>query len=316
MVPQFYTLLKKFIAEFYEFTDQLSENEDFIIRSTDTLIRKINEVLYNFLTMSSAVPQVIQIVVNLDHLLVACQFFKEYLNSLVLGDSKSNDQSLSSSNKVSLSSSNQLYTTKGLGEKLIIKLCERKIEDLMSSSANINWSPIASDDRPRDYIEDVITFLEFNLPFVQPLSHQLREEFITKAFRKISETLSIMIHSDQLKKFNLCGVKCFNADLKRIEDFAKIKADEKDRTTTTSRNLVGYFFELRQTVNLLLSENPEDFADSKIRSYNYNLLTNIPDLIILFQKYKEESKGFSQPKEQKDRNNKIANAIRKFREMV
>ncbi|GAM26333.1 hypothetical protein SAMD00019534_095080 [Acytostelium subglobosum LB1] len=316
LVPQFYTLLKRFISEFYEFTSQLSENEDFIIRSTDTLIRKINDTLYNFLTMSSAVPQVIQLVVNLKHLLVACQFFKDYLNSLILGDNKTADVNLTSSNRVALSSSNLLYTTKGLGEKHIIALCERKIDDLMSSSANINWSPVASDDRPRDYIEDVVTYLEFTLPFVQPLSPQLREDFITKAFKRISELLTTMIHSDSLKKFNMSGVKCFNADLKQIEEFARRKADEKERTATSSRDLVGSFYELRQTVNLLLAENPEEFGDIKIRAKHYNLITNIHDLIILFQKYKEESKGFTTPKEQKDRNNKIANAIKKFKEMV
>eukprot|EP01132_Coremiostelium_polycephalum_P005945 gene5945-7404_t len=260
MVPQFYALIKKFISEFYEFADQLTENENFIIRSTDTLIKKINEVLYSYLTQSQAVPQ--------NH-----------------------------------------------GEKLIIKLCDRKIEDLMSSSANINWFPMAMDDRPRDYIEDVCTFLDVTLPFISPLSQNLREEFITKAFKKISEVLFSIIHSESLKKFNLCGVKCFNSDLKFIEEFVKQKASDKERTTTSSRNLVGYFVELRQLVNLLLSENPEEYGDSKIRAKSYNLLTNIPQLIMLFNKYKEESKGFTTPKEIKDRNKKIADAIKQFKEM-
>eukprot|EP01133_Synstelium_polycarpum_P009823 gene9823-11473_t len=305
LVPQFYTLIKKFIAEFYEFADQLTENENFIIRSTDTLIKKISEVLHNYLTMAQQVPQIIQLVINLHHLFEACNFFKEYLSSLILGDSKPGEGTLSTSHKVTLSSANQLYATKGIGEKLIFKLCSRNIEDLMSSEANINWSPNAYDENPRDYIEG-----NSNLFFVQQLSPVLREEFITKAFKKISEILYGMIHGDSLKKFNLYGVKAFNFDLKRIEEFAKVKAAEKERTVTSSRNLVGYFAELRQVVNLLMSDNPEEFADPKIRARQYNLITNYPEIIILFNKYKEESKGFSTPADQKARNKKIQDAIK------
>ncbi|KAF2078455.1 hypothetical protein CYY_000205 [Polysphondylium violaceum] len=316
MVPQFYALIKKFISEFYEFADQLTENENFIIRSTDTLIRKINEVLFSHLTQSQAVPQVIQIVINLQHLISACSFFKDYLNSLILGeDYQKNMIHLSETIKVTLSSQNLLYTTKGQGEKLIIKLCDQKIEDLMSSSANINWFPLASDDRPRDYVIDVCTFLEVTLPFISPLSSNLKEEFITKAFKRISESLNELIHSEQIKKFNLCGIKNFNTDLKYIEDYVKSKAGEKERTATTSRNLVGYFVELRQLVNLLLSDNPEEFGDQKIRSRNYNLLTNIPQLLLLLNKYKEESKGFTTSKDIKDRNKKISDAIKKIKEL-
>jgi len=316
MVPQFYALIKKFISEFYEFADQLTENENFIIRSTDTLIRKINEVLFSHLTQSQAVPQVIQIVINLQHLISACSFFKDYLNSLILGeDYQKNIIHLSETIKVTLSSQNLLYTTKGQGEKLIIKLCEQKIEDLMSSSANINWFPLASDDRPRDYVIDVCTFLEVTLPFISPLSPNLKEEFITKAFKKISESLNELINSEQIKKFNLCGVKNFNVDLKYLEDYVKSKANEKERTATTSRNLVGYFVEIRQLVNLLLSDNPEEFGDSKIRSRNYNLLTNIPQLLLLLNKYKEESKGFTTSKDIKDRNKKVSDAIKKIKDI-
>ncbi|EGG16269.1 exocyst complex subunit 6 [Cavenderia fasciculata] len=314
LVPQFYTLIKKFISEFYEFADQLTENENFIIRSTDTLIKKINEVLHNHLTLSQAVPQVCQLVINLHHLLHACNFFKDYLNSLILGDNKGGIENLSQNVKVTLSSSNQIYTTKGIGEKLIIKLCEKNIDDLMSSSANINWAPNASDDRPREYVDDVCIFLDVTIPFVLPLSPTLREEFMTKSFKKISETLYNILFSESIKRINLIGVKWFNTDLKRIEEFAKIKASEKERNTTSSRNIVGYFYEIRQVVNLLLSDNPEEFADPKTKSRNYNLITNIPQIIALFQKYKEESSLFGQTSGNQ-RNTKISNAIKKFKEM-
>ncbi|EAL60467.1 exocyst complex subunit 6 [Dictyostelium discoideum AX4] len=318
MVPQFYTLIKKFISEFYEFSDQLTENENFIIRSTDTLIKKINEVLYSYLTQSQAVPQVIQLVINLQHLISGCSFFKDYLNSLILGEDYQKNQSIvNETNKVILNSQNLLYTTKSHGEKLIIKLCEQKIEDLMSSAANIEWFPQnAIDDRPRDYIIDVCTFLEVTLPFISPLSQNLKEEFITKAFKNISESLFSLIYDDQLKKLNLQGVKSFDADLKYIETYVKEKANEKERTTTTSRNMVGYFVELRQLTNFLLSDNPEDFVDPKIKAKHYNLITNIPQLLNILNKYKEESKGFTTSKEIKDRNKKIADAIKKIKDSL
>ncbi|EGC31582.1 hypothetical protein DICPUDRAFT_89602 [Dictyostelium purpureum] len=316
MVPQFYALIKKFISEFYEFADQLTENENFIIRSTDILIKKINEVLYSFITQSQAVPQVIQLVINLQHLLSACSFFKDYLNSLILGEDYQKNLSITNeTNKVILSSQNLLYTTKSHGEKLIIKLCERKIIDLMSSADNIDWFPMASDDRPRDYIIDVCTFLEVTLPFISPLSQNLKEEFITKAFKIVSESLYSLITSEQLKKLNLNGVKCFDADLKYMESYVKQKANEKERTTTTSRNMVGYFVELRQLVNLLLSDNPEEYCEPRIKSRQYNLLTNTQQILMILNKYKEESKGFTTSKEIKDRNKKISDAIRKIKDI-
>ncbi|KYR00727.1 exocyst complex subunit 6 [Tieghemostelium lacteum] len=317
MVPQFYTLIKKFISEFYEFSDQLTENEDVVIRSTDTLIKKVNEIIYNYLSQSQAVPQIIQIVINLQHLIYACSFFKNYLNSLILGTDSSGGASTGSNSglkesatKIQLSSQNLLFATKNHGEKLIIKSCEGKIEDLMSSSANINWTPQASEDRPRDYIVDVCVFLDFNLPFIQPLSQNLREEFISKSFKKIAELLSNLLYSEHLKRINLAGIKCFDADLKYMEDFVR----QKESAGLSSRNLSSNFSDLRQLVNLLKSDKPEEFGEPSIRNKKYNLITNYQQLYHLLGKFKEEAKLFSSSKE-KERNNSVAEAMKKIKSL-
>jgi len=45
----------------------------------------------------------------------------------------------------------------------------------------------------------------------------------------------------------------------------------------------------------------EEFMDPKVRSKNYPLISNIPQLILLLQKYKEESHGFFSSKDEKQK---------------
>lgn len=45
LVPQFYDHVRKFVAEFYQFANDLSDTDQYIIKSTDMLIKALSHTL-------------------------------------------------------------------------------------------------------------------------------------------------------------------------------------------------------------------------------------------------------------------------------
>lgn len=43
LVPQFYDHVRRFIKEFYEFANDLSDTDQYIIKSTDNLIKSLSQ---------------------------------------------------------------------------------------------------------------------------------------------------------------------------------------------------------------------------------------------------------------------------------
>lgn len=310
VLPQYYTLVRQFISEFYEFANDLSDTDEYLIKSSDQLIKQLCQAVVASIEQAGTVPQLVQSLVNTSYMLRSCDYFGDYLGRWTRAGGR---VKLTGSRKA-------LEAATILGERRICALSESKLDELISTSANINWTPSSTTTDPRDYVEALILYLETTLAFIYPLAAPLQEDITSKAFKRIAEgMLTLLLGTpsttsppasppvDSFKRFNLHAIQNLNVDLTAMESFAKSKS--------TSKNLVVYFAELRQLINLLLAENCEEFLDSKIHSKNYPLLTNTPQLIGLLQKYKEESHGFLPKKEEKVRAKHISTLAKKLKDI-
>lgn len=95
--------------------------------------------------------------------------------------------------------------------------------------------------------------------------------------------MGILLNPDE-KKMSVGFVKNFNVDVLHLENF--IKNDVSDVT------LGDCFGELRQTVNLLLSENYEEYLNSGVRKKLYGRVSS-RNVLVLLEKLKHDGGIFA-----------------------
>lgn len=156
----------------------------------------------------------------------------------------------------------------------LVDLVNTKLDDFMSHLNNINW---IADDPPQngnEYINEVVLYLETLLSSAQQiLPLEALYKLIIGSLDHVADCIMTAFFSDNVKRFTLSAVMGIDIDLKKLESFA----EESNQSTglidlKKSRTLMDCFVELRQLVNLLLSNQPENFMNPVIRQKNYGAL--------------------------------------------
>ncbi|RHZ47096.1 hypothetical protein Glove_593g29 [Diversispora epigaea] len=262
--------IKNFISQYYQFAEddsrQYSYVDDIAKQTLDNLlIEHVNGVLLGKLK-STNMSQIVQIIINLEYFESACEELEKLLKS---------KRSSHRGGKIQLIAAGEFRETRKKAEKRIFELVNSKIDDFLEL-ADYDWTPATFQNNPSPFLQDMVGFLRaligstlYNLPM------SIKTFINFDALSHLATSLRILILSPDVKKINSNAVINFDADVNFLENFARSLEDP---------NIVDAFLELRQIVNLLNSDNVEEYLNPSTRNKKYSHLKPI-DVISLFDKW-------------------------------
>ncbi|KAF9963544.1 hypothetical protein BGZ65_002449 [Modicella reniformis] len=230
----------QFVKQFYLFVEgfnqEQNEMDDLVKDSLDTLlIQHVHSVWLKKLE-SRNLTQIVQIFINLEYFQGACGDFEQ-----LLGERRPTSDDA----KISLQATSLFRETRKSAEKRISELVNSKIDDILEL-AEYDWLPTSIQELHSTHLQ--VSFLSV---------------VMTTTLQSLPEAISTFgIFTDSnVKHINQNFVAVFDKDIRYLEDFV---------ASLDNPNVVGTFLPLRQLINLLLSENTEEYMDQSIRNRSYS----------------------------------------------
>lgn len=252
------------------------------------LIDVLNEVILNTIQSGNiGVSQAMQIAANISALERACDFFLRHAAQLCGIPIRSVERP-----QACLTAKVVLKTSRDEAYLALLNLMNKKLDQFMALTENINWTLEEPPQNGNDYINEVVIYLDTLLSTAQQI---LPLDALYKvgngALDHISNSIVSAFLSDSVKRFSANAVMGINYDLKMLESFA----DEKFHSTGLSEiykegSFRGCLIEARQLINLLLSSQPENFMNPVIREKNYNAL-DYKKVSSICEKFKDSTDG-------------------------
>ncbi|KAF9351418.1 hypothetical protein BGX26_010571 [Mortierella sp. AD094] len=255
VVPYCCEDIREFVRQFYRFVEgfnqEQNEMDDLVKDSLDTLlIQHVHSVWLKKLE-SRNLSQISQIIVNLEYFQGACGDFEQLLTDM---------RSTSDGTKASLQATGLFRETRKSAEKRISELVNSKIDDILEL-AEYDWLPTGVEDLHSTYIQELVSFLSVVMSAtLQSLPDSIRTFVYYDALEHLASQLHGIFTDPSVKHINQKFVTVFDMDVRYLEDFV---------ATLENPNVAQTFLPLRQLINLLLSENTEEYMDPAIRNRNY-----------------------------------------------
>ncbi|PKA55051.1 putative exocyst complex component 6 [Apostasia shenzhenica] len=149
-----------------------------------------------------------------------------------------------------------------------------KLDEFMLLMNNVNW--IADEPPPNvgEYMSEISIFLDSLMSTSQQiLSLEAMYKLGISALDHVSDSIVAAFLSDNVKRFTVSAVTGIDNDLKVLEIFAEEKYEDTGLSDLNKkRSFRDCLVEPRQLVNLLLSNQPENFMNPVIRQKNYRAL--------------------------------------------
>lgn len=262
-------LVKEFLVEMYAFAANLANLDEFIKRTVVSILNKdVAGALLGVLnTPAITIPSAVQISVNAAAFEEACGFWES-----VMMEKRESQQ------RVVLSTPRKTFNEiKTRADDTVLRLITAKVNSLMASTVNINWTPAQPSGTVHAFITDIQMFLDSVSVYLAFLPQSAIARVHTRIFKHLAGCLLELIKSDSVKKFNAAAVENCSRDLAYVEAMAM---------ASPSPNLANYFAEYRQLINLLLSDNPEGILDASVRQTRYSSVST-GTVITVLDKYRE-----------------------------
>ncbi|KAI8634923.1 exocyst complex subunit Sec15-like-domain-containing protein [Xylariaceae sp. FL1651] len=267
--------IRNFLNQFYFFSNDYFQHPTKI---DDTLRKSLDELLTEKVCkslverLSSQYPgQIVQILTNLEHFETACQELEQLLIRA--------RSSGSAGGPLTLAATEQFREHKKTAEKRIFELVNSKIDDLIET-ADYDWMAYNPPLEPSNYIRTLTAYLsDIMSTTLLGLPHEIKEliyfDALSHAASKILVSvflyspLAALAHinhqalplSADVKKINPNGVTALSKDVQHLTDFV----DGLENGFMLRSNLD----ELEQTIQLLQSENTDEFFDVSTRNKKY-----------------------------------------------
>jgi hypothetical protein len=176
--------------------------------------------------------------------------------------------------KLILRSHAAFQEAKTKSSKRVFELVHLKIDQFLEVS-NYNWTPTQSLFTTGQYLVDLVNYLKNVLPKVlEDVPVQIKSFMYLDSLDYLATALLNLWFGDHVPEFNALFVATADIDLCFLEQFVE---------ELNNPQLLDTFVELRQTVNLLISDNREEYLDIQVRNRKYNRLK--PGTVIaLFEK--------------------------------
>ncbi|KAI1824873.1 exocyst complex subunit Sec15-like-domain-containing protein [Xylaria intraflava] len=261
--------IRNFLNQFYFFSNDYfrhpSKIDDTLRTSLDELLtEKVCKSLIE--RLSSQYPgQIVQILTNLEHFETACQELEQLLIRA--------RSSGSAGGSLTLTATGQFREHKKTAEKRIFELVNSKIDDLVET-AEYDWTAHTPPSEPSSYIQTLTTYLSNIMSTtLLGLPREIKELIYFDALSHASNKILALPLSPDVKKINPNGVATLALDVLHLTTFV----DGLENGFMLRSNLD----ELEQTIQLLQSDNTDEFFDASMRNKKYGRVDAMNGPILL-----------------------------------
>ncbi|XP_078441396.1 exocyst complex component sec15A [Wolffia australiana] len=170
-------------------------------------------------------------------------------------------------------------------------LLRAKIDEFMDLANNIKWT---AEDPPQttvsEYINVVCIYLDTLISTaLEIFPPDTQHKIASVALQHISDSIVATFLSESVKKFNINAVVCLDIDLRSLESFVDEKLQNGGWNNVDKEDkLRECLTEARQLVNLLMSNQPDNFMNPVIREKNYGAL-DYKKVACICDKFKDSS---------------------------
>lgn len=265
-VPDCCRIVRSFIEDSVSFMSHGGQFDfyDVVKKYLDRLLTEVlDDALLKLISTSiSGVNQAMVVAANMAVLERACDFFFRHAAKLSGIPMRMVERSR-----------RQFPLTKArdAAEEMLSSLLKKKVDGFMTLIENVNWMIDEPPQTENEYVNEVIIFLETLLSTAQQiLPGQVLKRVLQDVLSHISESIVNFLVGESVKRFSLNAVMGIDIDIKLLESFAENQASlvSEEEAIQLKKAVV----EARQLVNLLLSNNPENFLNPVIRERSYNAL--------------------------------------------
>ncbi|KAI1417857.1 exocyst complex subunit Sec15-like protein [Hypoxylon sp. FL1857] len=261
--------IRNFLNQFYFFSDDHFQHpnkiDDTLRKSLDELLtEKVCQSLVERLS-SQYLGQIVQILINLEHFEIACQELEQLLIRA--------RSSASAGGPLTLAATEQFRENKKTAEKRIFELVNSKIDDLVET-AEYDWIAYNRPTEPSNYMQTLTRYLSNIMnSTLLGLPREIKELIYFDALSHAANKILALPLSPDVKKINPNGVAALSMDVQHLTTFV----DGLENGFMLRSNLD----ELEQTIQLLQSENTDEFFDITTRNKKYGRVDAMNGPILL-----------------------------------
>lgn len=282
MVPDCCRLVRSFIEDsvsFMSYGGQL-DFHDVVKKYLDRLLGEVlDEALLNIVKSNvHGVSQAMQVAANMVVLERACDFFFRHaaqLSGIPLRITEIKKSKF------------PLTSSRDAAESMLSGLLKTKVNGFMALTENINWMADEAPPNGNEYVNEVIVYLETLVSTAQQiLPVQVLHRVLQEVLSHISEKILGILAGDLVKRFSINAVMGIDVDIQLLESFAENQSNLF--TDVESNQLKSALVESRQMINLLLSNQAENFLNPVIRERSYKAL-DYRKVVTIAEKLKDPS---------------------------
>ncbi|KAF3183318.1 hypothetical protein TWF788_005706 [Orbilia oligospora] len=249
--------LRSFLNKYYFFSREYFHHphkidETLRVSLDEMLKEQVCKSLHERLT-SKYLGQIVQILINLEHFENACSELQILLRDV---------SASAHAGPVQLEALEMFRNEKKTAEKRIFELVNSKLDDLLEG-AEYDWMPDTAEETASPYLLAMTRFLtDIMETTLLGLPNDIKGFVYFDALSHLASEILKLPLSEHVRMINKNAVKNMDQDVAYLEEFVKSLESE-------GSNLPRIFEELRETVNLLKSDNPEEFYDISVRMKHY-----------------------------------------------
>ncbi|PSS18698.1 hypothetical protein M430DRAFT_66697 [Amorphotheca resinae ATCC 22711] len=249
--------IRNFLNQFYFFSDDHFQHPNVI---DETLKKSLDELLSEKVCKSLVerlssqyLGQIVQILINFEHFETACTELEQLLVAA--------RSSTSAGGPIVLNATEEFRSNKKTAEKRIFELVNSKIDDLVET-AEYDWMAPTLETEPSNYMQTLTRYLSNIMnSTLLGLPREIKELIYFDALSHAANMILALPLSPEVKKINPNGVAALAKDVDYLAEFV----DSLENAEILKENLD----ELQQTVQLMQSENPDEFYDTTIRNKKF-----------------------------------------------
>ncbi|CAZ85656.1 unnamed protein product [Tuber melanosporum] len=247
--------IRDLLEKYYFYADEYFQNQGAIDRE---LQKSLDELLCEHVCgtlvehlNSQYLGQIVQILINLEHFEYACQELEYLLAEACYANE---------TGAIALKATERFKSEKKTAEKRIFELVNSKIDDLIGT-AEYDWMATNEQSQPSEYLQQTTLFLRNNMnSTLLNLPREIQGFIYFDALNHIATSILALPLSEDVKRINKIFVHNLDMDVKYLQGFVDSLNDPM---------LPTVFDELRQTIDLLKSDNSDEFYNISTKMKKY-----------------------------------------------
>ncbi|GMI69444.1 exocyst complex component sec15B [Hibiscus trionum] len=281
-VPDCCRIVRSFIEDSVSFMSYGGQLDfyDVVKKYLDRLLGEVlDEALLKLISSSvQGVSQAMQVAANMAVLERACDFFFRHaaqLSGIPLRIAERGRKQF------------PLNKARDAAEEMLSGMLKRKVDGFMTLIENVNWMTDEASQGGNEYVNEVLIYLETLVSTAQQiLPPQVLKRVLQDVLSHISEKIVGALLGDSVKRFNVNAIMGFDVDIRLLESFADNLSPAL--SVGDANQLKNALAESRQMINLLLSNQPENFLNPVIREKSYYAL-DYRKVVTISEKFRDSS---------------------------